>query len=76
MEPFGEERADLRSAIVACTVANAFRDPKKHPKPYSARDFMPKFGPGEEEEGQTVEEQLALVELLNAAYGGKDLRKG
>lgn len=40
-EPFGEERADLRSAIVACVIANANRDPKKRPRPFSPQDFMP-----------------------------------
>ena len=40
LEPFGEERADLRSAIIACTVANANRS--KGP-PFKPGDFMPKF---------------------------------
>jgi len=71
VEPFGEDRADFRSAIVASTVANAFRDPKKR-KPYKPDDFMPKFG--REIEPQPWEQQLALVEVLNRAFGGKDLR--
>jgi hypothetical protein len=41
LEPFGEERADLRSAIVASTVANANRG-RKTPA-FKASDFMPKF---------------------------------
>lgn len=41
IEPFGEERADLRSGIVASVVANANRDPKRRPKPYQPSDFMP-----------------------------------
>ncbi len=40
LEPFGEERADLRSAIVAATVAAGAG--VKGAKP---ADFMPKFGP-------------------------------
>lgn len=40
VEPFGEERADLRSAIVASVIANTHRDPKKRPEPFSPRDFM------------------------------------
>lgn len=40
-EPFGEERADLRSAIVASVIANANRDGKRRPRPFSPRDFMP-----------------------------------
>ncbi len=39
-EPFGEERADLRSAIIAVTVANAFRTRGRASK---IGDFMPDF---------------------------------
>lgn len=69
LEPFGEERADLRSAIVATTVANAHRG--KHQRPYRVEEFMPRF----ERYPKSPEEMLAYVEMLNAAFGGKDLRK-
>lgn len=39
LEPFGEERADLRMAIVASLIANANRDPKH--EAYKPEDFMP-----------------------------------
>ena len=45
IEPFGEQRADLRAAIVASTVANANRDPAKRREPFSPTDFMPQFEP-------------------------------
>jgi hypothetical protein len=39
LEPFGDQRADLRSGIVAATVANhAMNRPKKAARPV---DFMP-----------------------------------
>lgn len=38
LEPFGEQRADLRAALIASVIANAHRDPKK--KPYKAADFL------------------------------------
>jgi hypothetical protein len=41
-EPFGEERDDLRAGIVASTVANANRDPKKG-RALKPQDFMPQF---------------------------------
>ncbi|MGH2437501.1 MAG: phage tail assembly protein T [bacterium] len=41
LEPFGEERGDLRSAIIACTVANANR--RKGARPFRPEDFMPDF---------------------------------
>ena len=40
--PFGEERADLRAAIIAATIANANRG--KRGKRYKPKDFMPRFG--------------------------------
>ena len=39
LEPFGDFRADLRSAIVASTLANAHRS--KEGKPFIPEDFMP-----------------------------------
>lgn len=41
IEPFGEERADLRAALVAATTANAFRGRKE---PYKLNDFLLTFG--------------------------------
>ena len=40
IDPWGEERADLRMGIMASVIANTNRDPKKS-RPYKARDFMP-----------------------------------
>ena len=69
LEPFGEEREDLRAAIVAATVANTARDPKKQ-RAFVPSDFMPDF----EREPQSWEQQLQIVEMLNVAFGGRDLR--
>lgn len=40
---FSDDRADLRSAIVACTIYNMNRGKRSPPK--KPADFMPKFGP-------------------------------
>lgn len=37
---------------------------------------MPRFEEAEEPQGQTWEAQLATVEQLNAAFGGRDARPG
>lgn len=68
LEPFGEERADLRSAIVAKTIADV-NTPRGSPRAELA-DFMPVF----DREPQTPDEQLALVEMVNRLFGGRDLR--
>ena len=73
LEPSGEERADLRAGIVAATVANTARDPKVQRDPFTPQEFMPKFETREATE-QTPEQMLAIVEMLNAAFGGQDLR--
>lgn len=41
LEPFGEERADFRTGIMASTVANVNR--AKGGKEYKPEDFMPDF---------------------------------
>jgi hypothetical protein len=41
LEPWGEQRADLRSAIVASVIANVNRDPKRKSEPFQPLDFMP-----------------------------------
>ena len=45
LEPWGEERADLRSGIHAAATVNLWRG--KGQRPAQASDFMPKFGPAE-----------------------------
>lgn len=42
LEPWGEERADLRAALIAQTVANRHRDPKQE-QPYRLQDFLLTF---------------------------------
>jgi len=62
---------DFRAGIIASTIANVNRGKKK--KAFKPVDFMPK----EDDRGEkkTWREQLAWVEMINAALGGKDLRK-
>jgi hypothetical protein len=73
IEPWGEERADVRAAIVASTVANANRDPKARKKPFTVGDFMPKFGEPAKRR-QTWQEQLAMAEMLTEALGGTRIK--
>ena len=40
LEPFGDRWADLRSGIVASTIANVNRDPETKPDPFSPGDFI------------------------------------
>lgn len=72
LEPFGEERADLRAGIIAANIANAHRDRKKQPKPFTAFDFMP----FRQKPKRSWQDMLAAAKALNQAFGGEDKTKG
>lgn len=40
VEPGNPLRADAHAALIASTMANCFRDPKRKPEPYKMKDFM------------------------------------
>ena len=69
LEPFGSEAGYIGHAITASTIANVNR--KKSQKAFDVNDFMPKFGPKEE---QSVEEMIQLAHTITLGMGGKDLR--
>lgn len=64
LEPWGEERDDLRMGIIASTIANANRG--RNQKPYRATDFIPSFEQETEDEAQS-----RLMAKAMAALGGK-----
>lgn len=61
IEPFGEQRADLRMAIMAALTANIHRDKKRRSEPYKAAEFMP--FPEDEQEMKVQ----SLIQKLRAA---------
>ena len=65
-EPWGEERADLRSAIAAWTTATAFGGRKSHVK---VIDFMPKFG-SKKPKRQTREEMQSFLKAFCKSFKG------
>jgi hypothetical protein len=77
LDPFGNYRGDLQSAIVASTIANVNLNRKKRKKPFSPDDFIPEFGKLIESDPEVARQNkmLAMVEMMNAALGGSDLRK-
>lgn len=62
--PLGPARNDIQAAIIACTIANANAGRGRKSK---VEDFIPEW---DGRPKQTWQEQLALVEKLNAAFGG------
>src|SRR5690554_1412819 len=68
LEPWGAEVEDWRAGLIASTIANSYRDPKRRRKPYEPKDFMPKREPlmvGE----QTVEEQESILRMFERLLG-------
>lgn len=66
LEPFGEERADLRAGIIAAVIANANRDPKKRREPFTPRDFMPCLNAEARREPSNAERLRKLAAALGA----------
>lgn len=66
IEPFGEERADLRAALVAWTVAASAGATN-----VQLSDFLLSFEP---RPPQTPQDMLMVVEMWNEALGGRDVR--
>ena len=84
LDPFGDERADVRSAIVASTMANALLGSGEA---LDVDMFMPAFGERKLQEDDVESSPLdidievigpdeanRIMELLNATFGGVDLR--
>ena len=57
LHPFGDYREDVRSAIVASTIANCHRSSKT--KPFSVSDFMPKFS--DKKDKKTLNDKIREV---------------
>ena len=72
IEPFGEDRGDLRAGIVASTIANAHRSKGK--RAFKPSEFMPEFG--KECEPQTWQEMKEIARMLNLAFGGEEKPRG
>ena len=64
LEPWGEDRDDLRMGIIASTIANVYRGKGK--KPFKPTDFIPNFEPVSEEE-----RVAALLAKARKAFGVK-----
>lgn len=66
IEPFGDERADLRAGIVASTIANCLARKKGRPA-FRPADFMPLF---ETKQDKTPDDLFEQVKMINWLFGG------
>lgn len=58
VEPWGEERADLRMGILASTMANLWSS--KTSRPSKPKDFMPDFGAHEKQSVAVMQHRLRV----------------
>jgi flagellar basal body rod protein FlgC len=70
-----EKRADARAALIASILANVNRDRKKRKKPFTLEDFMLTGKKKEPKKKQSIEEMIEMTKILNAAFGGKVVKK-
>lgn len=69
LEPFDEERADIRTADIVRTLWNIARDTKKHPEPFKLKDFVLQFGPPEApKRTQDIQTQIMVLKAIAAAH--------
>jgi hypothetical protein len=74
IEPFGEERADMRAGIVAATIANCLARKKGKPA-FRPDQFMPKFEKPVKKEPKTADQLFEKVKALNKMFGGTFIDK-
>lgn len=76
VEPIGDLRADMRTAMIVAAVANTGRNPKKRSEPFEMRDFMPDYWQAAAnrapQDWRTLKQK---VQVLQAAFGGKSQLK-
>jgi hypothetical protein len=69
IEPFGMDRFPAYFGTIAATIANV--NATKQSQTRQWYDFFPPYAFSKH---QTTEEQISIVEMLNEAFGGIDLR--
>lgn len=67
LEPFDQEREDLRAASICAAVANSVRNHKKRPKAFVPADFVLSFGDHKRPK-QTWQEQKQIGQMMAAMF--------
>jgi hypothetical protein len=70
LEPFGEERADYRTASIVQMLYNVNRSSKS--KALELKDFLLSFGEQEPKPKQTPEQQFAILKVLAAMHANDE----
>ena len=58
IQPGEPTRSDVQAAMIAATLANVNRDPKKKAAPFTISDFMPKYGQQEQDPRRMSQKEI------------------
>ena len=61
---------DIRSARLTCILANAYRDTKRHTRPFELEDFLLLEHDDEPRREQDPDEMLLMIMAINDIFGG------
>lgn len=73
-QPFGPDLRDERVARLMMLTAEIHRDEDKRGHRFTVEEFLPDYGAPDDEQTEDWETILHQVELMNKAFGGRDLR--
>lgn len=73
LEPFGPDADAWRAGLIASTIANANRDPRKRRKPFTVQDFMPDEPMTEDEQAAALQARISAAMM---AFGGRPRKPG
>ena len=73
VEGLPDRRREILLASLLALTANIHRDPKSG-EPATALDFLPWMQEDDDEEPEPVD-MVKRIEMLNALFGGEDLRR-
>ena len=62
LAPFGLRGEWVRFAAMQALMANANRDPKRRPQPYSLNDFLPEWLRYDAQAGDSLESMMAYLD--------------
>lgn len=65
LEPYDEERADIRAAQIVTTLANINRDRKKRRTAYKISDFLLRFGDSANEKRSTHQKSWQQMKAIS-----------